>query len=166
LFLFWIGKTMFSGTAQKLIWTTGIVLFVVALSVVAWQQDARTTASSPTMRGSEIFASYCSRCHGSDGYGVDGRANLRKRTHIWSAHPDSVLRVLVFGAAASDDYQGATRGAMPPMPYNDKDIASTAMYLLETFGTRTVALSAADVDRIRKEYRKATLQRLREKKGK
>lgn len=154
---------MFCCSAHRRKWTVGALLLVTALSAISWQRSAPSTTGTAQVRGSEIFASYCSRCHGSNGSGVDGRANLRKRTHIWSPHPDSVLRVLIFGAAASDDYQGATRGAMPPMPYNDKDIAGTAMYLLNTFGGKMIDISEADVERVRVAHRKATLQRLRQK---
>lgn len=155
---------MFSGTAHTRMWTTGFMLFVAALGSIAWQDDADAATTPSSKRGSEIFASYCSRCHGPDGNGVNGRADLRKRTTIWGAHPDKVLTVLIFGAAASDDHQGQIRGAMPPMPYNDADIASTATYLLHTFGGRLINISEADVERVRAAHRKATLQRLRQKK--
>lgn len=155
---------MFSGTAHTRMWTTGIVLFVVTLGIVAWQSGVNGVSSPTPQRGSDIFASYCSRCHGADGNGVSGRAELRKRTNIWGAHPDKVLTVLIFGAAATDDHQGQIRKAMPPMPYSDADIASTAMYLLHTFGGKMIDIGEADVKRVREAHREATLKRLRQKK--
>jgi mono/diheme cytochrome c family protein len=155
---------MFSDTAHARMWGMYIAIAVVTLALVGWQSGSNGTTSSPQQRGSAIFASYCSSCHGADGNGIDGRANLRKRTHIWGAHPDKVLTVLIFGAAASDSFQGSTRGAMPPMPYSDTEIASTAMYLMNTFGGKMIDINEADVERVRVAHRKATLQRLRQKK--
>jgi len=155
---------MFSDTAHARMWRMCIAIAVGSLALVGWQCGRNGTTSSPKQRGAAIFASYCSGCHGADGNGIDGRADLRKRTRVWGAHPDKVLTVLIFGASSSDSYQGSTRGAMPPMPYSDKEIASTAMYLMNTFGGKMIDINEADVERVRVAHRKATLQRLRQKK--
>ena len=109
--------------------------------------------------GSFVYQDYCQRCHGSNGGGVNGEAMIAGRA-VWQKHPDTLLKTLIFGWAGSGQGHGNVIRAMPPVPYNDDQIAAVAIYTMKNIGDRTVAVTADDVRRVRKETQLELKKRL------
>jgi mono/diheme cytochrome c family protein len=113
-------------------------------------------------RGAAVYREYCVRCHGTDGGGVDGMRSIRDR-HLWRGPVDSVIVTLAFGAAARNDAPDAAgrRLAMPPIPYNDADVAAVTTYLFQAFKGRGVTVDANTVRAVKERYRAALRSQLR-----
>jgi mono/diheme cytochrome c family protein len=119
-------------------------------------------AAQSTQRGEEIFRSYCARCHGDDGRGVDGYRSIRDR-EIWKKPLQQGVATMVYGAVGSDPVEpNGVRRTMPPIPYYDQDVAAVLMYTYKTFAGRTMTITSADVQREKQAYRTQLLKRLQQ----
>jgi mono/diheme cytochrome c family protein len=111
----------------------------------------------PASRGAQVYADYCTRCHGTDGAGGEGLYGLVGRA-IWTMPKDSLVRTLVYGAGGSRmTEKDGVRMGMPPAPYTDEEIAEVATYVYSAIGKRTVTVTVQDVQAVRR----AQAERLR-----
>lgn len=137
--------------------TLHIALFILAgTALVAWlpeQQDQRS-------RGERIYTSYCLRCHGRDGRGLDGMKNIRERSVVQG--PTSVLvQTIAFGASGRDPIRATgVRPTMPAFPYDDQALADVAVYTSHMMAGKTIALSVRDVQEMKQAYRDSVLRAL------
>lgn len=132
---------------------------MIALTFVA---SVVAFAAHSTQRGEEIFRSYCARCHGDDGRGVDGYRSIRDR-EIWKKPLHHGVATMVYGAVGTDPVEAnGVRRTMPPIPYSDQDVAAVLMYTYKTFGGRTLTITSTDVQREKKAYRDRLLKRLQQ----
>lgn len=131
----------------------------LAAAIVAMRPQSTPTVPE---RGAAVYREYCVRCHGSDGTGVDGYRSIRQR-QLWRGPVDSVIVTLAFGAAARNDPADPTgrRLAMPPIPYNDADVAAVTTYLYQAFKGRGVTVDAETVRAVKERYRRALRAQLR-----
>ncbi len=107
--------------------------------------------------GERLFQGYCQRCHGASMKGNLVQIDISART-VWREHPDSLIGVLLFGSTGERGSTQESRRTMPPVPYNSKEIAVLTEYLMQTVANRTVEVTAADVDRVRKNKRSIQTQ--------
>ena len=118
-------------------------------------------SSEPTQiidRGHTVFTEYCVRCHGADGEGTEGVPSINTSV-LMRQEADSLINVLTFGKESR--YAQGTHRAMPPIPYNAKDIAAAATYLRQRFGARTDTVTVSDVERVQRAFRAQLSARLR-----
>lgn len=116
-------------------------------------------AEKPQDVGEFIYNDYCRTCHGEAGAGTDAQTVITGR-EVWNKHPDTLVTTLVFGWANSGQGAGNVLRAMPPMPYNDVQIAAVAEHVMQTIGSRTVRVTEDDVRRVRAEHQRELQERL------
>ena len=109
-------------------------------------------------RGEEVYGEYCVRCHGSDGQGARPDVPNIAGREFWNGDLDTVLFILAFGMDTDYSTDSIVR-TMPPIPYNDHDIAAVASYVAETIGGRDETFTADDVARVKAEHRERLQQR-------
>jgi cbb3-type cytochrome c oxidase subunit III len=102
--------------------------------------------------GAAIYQDLCSACHRGDGKGVPQMfPNLTEVATVSAARPDTVLRVIIQGAASVSTEKEPTGPAMPAFGWqlDDAQIAAVATYVRSHFGKQDSAVSAADVGKAR-----------------
>ncbi|MCU0329927.1 MAG: cytochrome c [Candidatus Kapabacteria bacterium] len=136
----------------------GVSTIAIAGAIMGGKQHPSTRPEPQLDRGKAIYSDYCARCHGGDGNGVAGRNDLRNRP-IWKQPADDVITVLAFGVAGSEA-AGAIRASMPPIPYDDGDLAAVATYTIQQFGDRTVRITPEHVRNAKEHHRAKVRERL------
>lgn len=137
-----------------------LFLGMLAIAVVVWSVSGDAVPEPPTNRGAALYREYCFRCHGASGEGGDGRYPIRNK-QIWSMGVDTVITTIAFGASGSlHPRQNGARKGMPPAPYTDAEIAEVTMFVMQSIANRAVAVTAADVARVKLEYQRALRARL------
>jgi mono/diheme cytochrome c family protein len=116
----------------------------------------REKAASPDKgvmnAGAAIYQDLCSACHREDGKGVPQMfPNLSEVATVSAAKPDTVLRVIIQGAASVSTEKEPTGPAMPAFGWqlDDAQIAAVATYVRSHFGSGAPAVGPADVSKAR-----------------
>ncbi len=110
------------------------------------------SCTSETSKGEQLFAGYCLRCHGADLKGAIVQADVSTRP-VWKEHPDSLVKILVFGASGVPSHDEVGKRTMPPVPYTDQEIAELTQYLLKTIANRTETVTAQHVSDVRRQWK-------------
>lgn len=136
---------------------TSILFVVLTCAVSATDAEQR----SQQQRGERVYISYCRRCHGSDGRGIEGYRNIRDR-RVLRGDSAALVTTIAFGATGIDPAKATgIRATMPAFPFRDQDLADVASYVASMMAGRTLALTAADVRKIKEAYQNETLRRIR-----
>jgi len=85
-----------------------------------------STAGNPK-RGGEVFATFCSRCHGADGRGAAGASSIVDASYL-SLVSDQSLRTTVI-AGRSDLGAPDWRGNVPGRPMSSEDVSDVVAWL-------------------------------------
>ena len=109
-------------------------------------------------RGEQVFAEYCVRCHGSNGQGARTDVPNIAIREFWQNNSDTLLFILAFGMDTDYSTDSVVR-TMPPIPYDDADIAAVATYVSKHIGNNPQVFTAEDVQRVKSEHREALRQR-------
>ena len=135
---------------------TGSDLKAIAVYLKDLSGPASETVASPDKgvmnAGAAIYQDLCSACHHKDGKGVPQMfPNLKEVATVSAAKPDTVLRVIIQGAASVSTEKEPTGPAMPAFGWqlDDAQIAAVATYVRSHFGNGAPAVSAADVSKAR-----------------
>jgi len=113
------------------------------------------------LRGARVYTSYCKRCHGVDGRGIDGYRNIRDR-QVLRGDSSMLVTTVAFGATGIDPTKPTgIRATMPAFPFRDQDLADVASYVAHMMAGRTLELTAEDVRAIKTAYQDAALLRIR-----
>jgi len=101
----------------------------------------------------KAFANNCGACHGAKGEGRDGIAPALKGNSVFSLD-DYYNSVAVVLRGLDPAYSGLKDGAMPMVSYEDMmtdaHIAGLVTFVRRHFGGQSAAITAEDVERIRK----------------
>jgi mono/diheme cytochrome c family protein len=103
--------------------------------------------------GAEIFAVTCASCHQANGEGVPDRYPPLAGSEWVSGDADRMLRIVLHGLTGEVEVQGEMfTGLMPAWGPNLKDpqVAAVVSYVRDRFGGGAKAVTAADVQRVRK----------------
>ncbi|OCJ08019.1 cytochrome C [Rhizobium sp. AC44/96] len=104
--------------------------------------------------GFHIFSGSCAACHQVSGQGNTFYPSLFHNTATGAAEPDNLIATILFGLSRT---VGDAHVFMPAFGQtasytdrlSDKDVADVSNYVLTQFGNPDVAVTAADVARIR-----------------
>ncbi len=109
-----------------------------------------------TVPGARMFMDSCAACHRLSGEG-EGRSfpHLGGSPTVLAQHPDSLIRVILKGARLPATEAAPSRLAMPPFGwrYDDQQVAALASFVRQSWGNNAAAVSAEDVERVRKGLR-------------
>lgn len=121
------------------------------------EPDAGAVAGSDLMkRGGDVYADNCTGCHMEGGQGQPGVfPNLNASAAIQAQHPDTLVRIVLDGAAIPATPSKPTGFQMPAFKekLNDAQIAAVLSYIRNIWGNRASAVSERDVARVRKQMR-------------
>ena len=129
-------------------------LLILGLASCATEEQHDVTLD----RGEQVFAEYCVRCHGADGQGARPDVPNIAEREFWQNNSDTLLFILAFGMDTDYSTDSIVR-TMPPIPYNDADIAAVATYVSYHIGNNQQVFTAEDVQRVKSEHREALRQR-------
>ena len=110
------------------------------------------TASVANPRGAKLYADHCAACHGERGEGVAGAYPALARNRAVAISPPSNLVHIVLRGGFGPTTAGNPRPfGMPPFAQsmNDEEIAAVVTYIRQSWGNRSLAVSATDVGRYR-----------------
>lgn len=135
-------------------------MILVSIVLMAGVAACATDEAHETVadRGEEVFAEYCVRCHGSDGKGARPDVPNIAAREFWQNNSDTLLFILAFGMDTDYSTDSIVR-TMPPIPYNDADIAAVATYVSEHIGNNPQTFTVEDVQRVKSKHREALRQR-------
>jgi mono/diheme cytochrome c family protein len=114
-----------------------------------WKQSEGVAANADP-RGAHVFAGACASCHGWTGTSpLSDRATLTGTRAINDPSAKNVAQIVLSGS------KHPLPGAGIEMPsfgaaYTDEEIASVANYVTGRFGAQASAITAADVEKMRK----------------
>ena len=118
------------------------------------QPSAPLPASNAQVTSGEaVYVDNCSACHARNGMGVaDLFPALAGAPSVRQADPASTIRVIIAGAQVVSTGAAPTAPAMPSFGWHlsDGQIADVVTYLRNTWGNAAPAVSASQVDDIRK----------------
>jgi len=124
-------------------------------------RSGETDAVAQRTRGERVYISYCRRCHGGDGRGIDGYRNIRDR-QVLRGDSALIVTTIAFGATGIDPAKASgIRATMPAFPFKDQDLADVASYVVYMMAGRTLQLSDTDVRAIKDAYQNEALRRIR-----
>lgn len=136
---------------------TSILFVGLTCAVSATDADQR----SQQQRGERVYISYCRRCHGADGHGIEGYRNIRERG-VLRGDSATLVTTIAFGATGIDPAKpSGIRATMPAFPFRDQDLADVASYVAAMMAGRTLTLTTADVRTIKEAYQNEALRRIR-----
>ncbi|HRK04836.1 MAG TPA: cytochrome c [Chlorobiota bacterium] len=136
---------MSRNTARFLI-SSGVVVVAAVAVVTGFVMSPNNDSLN---RGQTVYDEYCLRCHGAEGAGGDGLVTVQGRA-VLKDDPQKLISTLLYGASGSVDRHGtAARASMPPIPYNDKDVAAVATFVLQRIAGRSIVIREEDVSRVR-----------------
>jgi len=132
------------------VYLRGIPAISTVPAVAEAPAASKATPPAPSL-GSRIFAGECANCHRWDGSGAQSRyaALLGSRT---VNDPDATNLVTILLGGSDVRYPGG-RVFMPPFGKgrSDDELAAVANFTSAYFGNGTTHLTAADIDRVRKQ---------------
>ena len=115
--------------------------------------QAPIAANEPAMQeGAAIYADNCSACHARDGTGVPEMfPRLAGSQVVQQDDPTTTLRMLVNGSRAAATNDAPTAPAMPSFGWrlSDRQVASVATYIRNSWGNAAPGVSEADAKRLR-----------------
>nr|WKF60832.1 Gluconate 2-dehydrogenase cytochrome c subunit [Paraburkholderia busanensis] len=124
--------------------------------------DARSRAAQLTVRalttgdvehpGAGIYATYCARCHQTDGAGVALKyPSLAGNPAVLAPSTTSLVRLLVEGGASPHTGTGPASRRMPPVAgkLDDREIAQVLTFIRNTWGNAAAPVTEHDVASVR-----------------
>jgi len=119
----------------------------------AAQQTAQALKTGDVERpGAGIYATYCARCHQSDGAGVAQKyPRLAGNPAVLSASTASLVRLLVEGGGSPHTGEGPESRKMPPFAdkLNDSEMAHVLTFIRNTWGNAAAPVTTRDVSSAR-----------------
>ncbi|WP_205520647.1 cytochrome c [Propylenella binzhouense] len=103
--------------------------------------------------GALVYATQCSACHRADGKGVPNMLPpLADSSFVQADHPRSVIRLILEGGKGVATSKFPTPHKMPAFDWKltDDEVAAVATYVRNSFGNGAPAVSADDVEEVRK----------------
>lgn len=138
-----------------------LLFSILLLCTTELVQAVAPNAGDQHRRGSRVYISYCRRCHGADGRGIDGYRNIRDR-EVLRGDSNALVVTIAFGATGRDPAKATgIRATMPAFPFRDQDLADVASYVAYMMAGRTLQLSTTDVRAIKDAYQDEALRRMR-----
>lgn len=110
--------------------------------------------------GAQLYATYCSACHGNDGAGATGGAFPPLDGSGWiKGEPDRAAKIILHGLEGPVTVSGKTYDlAMPPQGevLSNEQIAAVLTYVRSAWGNQESAVTADRIRSIRTEYAERT----------
>ncbi|MGE5540289.1 MAG: cytochrome c [Gemmatimonas sp.] len=109
--------------------------------------------------GKAIFDDSCGACHKPSGEGVPFMfPPLKGNANVQASDPTSLIRIVLGGARTEPTDAEPTPSAMPAYDWklSDAEIAAVVTYIRNAWGNRAPAVSAGDVQSLRKALAKET----------
>lgn len=106
--------------------------------------------------GEKVYMMYCGTCHQRNGLGASGRFPTLSKTEWVTGDKRKLIGVVLNGLEGQIDVNGEPfEGVMPQHSFlNDDEIANVLTYVRQNFGNKASAVSAAEVNEIRKTLKK------------
>jgi alcohol dehydrogenase (quinone), cytochrome c subunit len=128
-----------------------------ALSRAA-QQSAQALKTGDVERpGAGVYASYCARCHQSDGGGVPQKyPRLAGNPAVLAPQTTSLVRLLVEGGGSPSTVDGPEPRKMPAFAdkLNDSELAHVLTFIRNAWGNAAEPVTTHDVSAVRKALHK------------
>ena len=113
----------------------------------------RIMSGNETSQGARMYMDSCSACHRLDGAGYDyAFPRLAGNATVINASPDSLVTVLVTGARLPSTAGQPSQLAMPAFGwrYSDAQLAELATFVRSAWGNQAPAVTASQVQAVRK----------------
>jgi len=109
----------------------------------------------PGQDGGQLYTTFCSACHGSDGRGATGGQFPPLAGSPWVlGEPDRAIKAVLHGLHGPVEVDGKTYNlAMPPQGavLPDDQLAAILSYVRRSWGNQAAAVEAATIARIRRD---------------
>lgn len=132
--------TLYVGDSEKgRIWRivyTGEKTSVAPPLAPAGAPPAAFTSTTPTTRGSQLYAQLCAACHMADGSGVSGMQPALAGSSLVAADAENVARIIRLGSQAAFPPDHARYANLMPgfgSVLSDADVAALVDYVRQTF---------------------------------
>lgn len=109
-------------------------------------------------KGAAVYQDQCTGCHMEDGRGEPGAfPPLRGNNSVMAAEPHTIVAAVLEGAKLPATHASPTALAMPAFAQklDDDQVAALVTYIRNAWGNHGSAVSASDVDSLRKTLREA-----------
>ena len=116
---------------------------------------AVSTQDAHMKAGQAIYADTCMACHKADGSGVEFLFPRLAGAPVTQQHNlESLVRVVIQGSRSAATRSAPTAPAMPSLGWrlSDDQIADVLTYIRNSWGNQASAVSASDVESIRKQF--------------
>lgn len=135
---------------------------IAALGAAAYLKDVPVSKpekkpaalnSNVAKAGEAIYVDNCAACHRSNGEGTPGTfPALKGDATAQDRDPTTVIRVILDGTRAVPTAARPTPLSMPSFKwkFSDEDVAAVASYVRSAWGNAAPAVSASDVQSMRK----------------
>lgn len=102
--------------------------------------------------GEHLYQLYCGTCHQRDGKGASGRFPPLADSHFVTGNKSLLISIVLKGMEGTMEVNGEQyNGTMPQHAFlSDDDIASVLTYIRQNFGNQASAVTAAEVQNVRR----------------
>lgn len=106
--------------------------------------------------GEQVYSMYCGTCHQRNGLGASGRFPSLSKTPFVTGDKKRLINIVLNGLEGRIEVNGETfDGAMPQHSFlTNEEVANVLTYIRENFGNKASAVSADEVNEIRKTIKK------------
>jgi mono/diheme cytochrome c family protein len=126
------------------------ILCVAPALLVFWPSLRAADETGSAARGEPLYTANCAMCHGATGDGVKGTYPPLAKSDWLAANRALAIRAVVSGLSDEITVNGETfRGQMPPMMLDDGQVADVLTFVMNAWGNRGDAVTAAEVKGIR-----------------
>lgn len=113
------------------------------------QPDVPTAAAMAA--GKKVYEANCLTCHQKDGDGVPRLNATLVKSKVVMGDKKKLIRVVLLGSEKAGVHNEEYSNPMPAQPQlSNEEIAHVLTYVRNSFGNKAPAISAADVNQIRK----------------
>lgn len=151
------------------VWTASVLLLFImgfylgryggSFSAVAHEVEEPGVAASgpvkPEVKGDVVFAGVCQACHQASGLGIPGQYPPLAASEWLLQDGETPIRILLYGLQGEIGVKGKTFDNKMPQ-FHDKlssdEIAAVLTHVRSAWGNKGGAVTAAQVDSVRKEH--------------
>ncbi|MDB2607168.1 cytochrome c [Zobellia sp.] len=109
--------------------------FFTIVSLLGFAQDKESELAQSMLRGNEIYADFCVRCHLEDGEGIIGSFPPLAKSDYLAQNREASIQGVKYGLRGKITVNGVTyNNAMTRMGLEDNEIADVMNFVMNSWG--------------------------------
>lgn len=126
------------------------VIFLVTISLMAFQKKQKFDLKASIERGKEVYNTNCITCHMEKGEGLEGAFPPLAKSDYLMANKNRSIKQVVEGASGEMVVNGKTyNGEMPAFDLTDEQVSDVLNYVRNSWGNKGPAVTPSEVKALR-----------------